>query len=502
MKIELIVLGVALVVCFFIASVFAIPKSKLHSIQLFESKKNPVIIAVTVIVTTICSTIPMNLSPMWNGEIPEHRNQYEVITESFLEGHIYFDYEIDDALKKIDNPYNPDQRNQNNVDFHWDHSYYNGKYYMYFGVVPVILVFLPFRIITGVPLTTYHATQLFVALFIIGLFLVFYELAKKFFNNISLSVYLYLSVAFSVMSIFYSIATPALYCTAITSGLATIIWGLYFWIKAIWDCEKRSLSIVYSSVGSLLGALTFGCRPPIALGNIIILGLMIYYLKNKNFKHKWIDVLSFSIPYVIIACLLMVYNYARFNSFFEFGQSYQLTSVDVKNTPNLFNTPSIVGKIKVLVTYFENFIKYLFEFSGIRQLTSNGTFITFPILFYIFIGFENELSRDLIKQKRIRLFLGFMMLTPVLILILDVIGSPDVLARYRMDTYWIFGLIAFMIIGLIYQIKNNKRKFSSFICFFSVFTIMVCVILFAFPNDMNFTQYYNIVNKLLLLLKE
>lgn len=58
LKMELIVLGVALVICFFIALVFAIPKSRLHSIQLFESKKNPVTIVVTVIITILCYTIP------------------------------------------------------------------------------------------------------------------------------------------------------------------------------------------------------------------------------------------------------------------------------------------------------------------------------------------------------------------------------------------------------------------------------------------------------------
>ena len=44
-------------------------------------------------------------------------------------------------------------RKEAGVSVHWDHAYYNGHYYMYFGVVPVLLLFLPFRLLTGQALT-------------------------------------------------------------------------------------------------------------------------------------------------------------------------------------------------------------------------------------------------------------------------------------------------------------------------------------------------------------
>ena len=45
-----------------------------------------VITAITAIFTVLLCTLPMNLSPMWNGEIPEHRNQYELLADSMLNG--------------------------------------------------------------------------------------------------------------------------------------------------------------------------------------------------------------------------------------------------------------------------------------------------------------------------------------------------------------------------------------------------------------------------------
>ena len=41
---------------------------------------------------------------------------------------------------------------------------------MYFGVVPAALVFAPFKLLFGVSLPAYHATQLFVALYVVGQF--------------------------------------------------------------------------------------------------------------------------------------------------------------------------------------------------------------------------------------------------------------------------------------------------------------------------------------------
>ena len=491
MKSEIIVLSVALISFFVVSLVFARPKSRLHSSGLFGSKKAKALIVIVTSITILCCTVPMNLAPKWNGEVPEHRDQYEKITESFLNGHLYFEYDVDEALEALDNPYSPEERIRNGVDFHWDHAYYNGHYYMYFGVVPVILAFLPFRLVTGVSLTTYHATQLFAALFIVGVFLLFYQLAKKFFPNLSLSVYLYLSVAFSVMSIWYAIAAPALYCTAIVSGLAMMIWGIYFWAKAVWGSEKRSSSIIYSTIGSLFGALTFGCRPTVALGNVIVLGMIVYYFKNKShFKRKWIDVLVFISPYIIVGVLLAAYNYARFDSFLEFGQHYQLTGSDINNLPGLFDQSSFLSKIKLLLRYALNIVKYMFKTAEIRDFASNGTMLTFPIILYALFALENDQSRKLIKEKRIRLLVFLMVLTPFIILAADVMGSPDVLPRYRMDTNWIFGLLTFVSICLVYETKQNKRSFSSFICYCSVVTVIVCVLLFLCPYDSNFTMHY------------
>ena len=490
--ISLIALFITVIV---LALILFKPSSKYHGIPISEVCNHKMIIIVAIAISMICCTLPMNLSPKENGEIPEHRDQYEKITEAFLDGHLDFGYEVDNRLLELDNPYDPEKRDKENVSFNWDHSFYNGKYYMYFGVVPVIVTFLPYRIITGHSLTTFHATQLYVALFILGVFYCFYLLGKKWFKALPISVYIMLSTAFSVMSTCLAVSRPAMYCTAIAAGIAFMIWSISFSLKAV--CESKKISLLYATIGSLLGALVFGCRPPVGLGNLIIFALMIYYIKNsRSHRFRFIKVLSCAFPYVFVGALLMLYNYLRFNSVFEFGQSYQLTMVDVKNTPSLFNTPSFIGKMELIGTYTINFAKYLVgvgeasDFLSVRFIDDTGILLTFPILLYCILGLENESVRSSIKIKRIRLLILALILTPLAIILMDIIGSEVISCRYKMDVYWAFGLLTYMIIGLYYQYKKNKRKFSYFVCVMGIVTILSSVLLFLYPYYDNFTAYY------------
>lgn len=494
MKTEAIVtilaMAVILVAAFVVALIGARPKSKLHTVSLLDWKKNKKIIIVTVLVTILFFTLPMSLCPIWNGEASTHRDQYEQFTEAILQGQIHFLYEPPAELAQMENPYDPYARQDMGFYFKWDHAYYNGQYYMYFGIVPVFLAFLPYRLITGTALTTYHATQLFTGLFIIGLFALFYQMAKKFFKDISLSIYLLLSVAFCAMSVWCAASTPALYCTAVTSAMATVVWGIYFWMRAVWDSKNRKQAVLFAVFGSLCGALSFGCRPTIAMGNLVILPLMFYYLKEHPFKGKWKDALAFLSPYVVIGILLMVYNYVRFGSFFEFGQSYQLTSVDVRNLPSIFDAATAKEALQYLFGYGKNIMRYLFRLSSGMEPPQAGTFVAFPILLYIFVGLAGRSTRSLVKEEKSWLLTGMMLLTPVVILIMDVLGSPDVFPRYRMDTTWIFAILGFLLIGLRYRTKANKVHFSSWICFVAIAMTLVSVWLMVYPNDLNFTVYY------------
>ena len=161
------------------------PGSALHKPTMEKWNIGKFIICVLVLVVTVLMCIvPMGHLSLWNGEQPGHRNQYELMAEAILDGRIDLAYGDEDTLADLENPYDPEERKEAGIFYHWDHAYYKGHYYMYFGVVPVFLVFLPYRMLTGTALTTYHATQIFVALAIAGIFMLFYLLAKLFFKKL------------------------------------------------------------------------------------------------------------------------------------------------------------------------------------------------------------------------------------------------------------------------------------------------------------------------------
>ena len=436
-------------------------------------------IVLTIAITLLACLPPMGQLSIWNGEQPGHRNQYELITEAFLQGRLDFGYGDEAVLEALENPYDPQQREDADIYYHhWDHAYYKQRYYMYFGVVPVFLTFLPYRVITGQALTTFHATQLYAAVAIVGIFILFRLLNKVFFPKFPFYLYLAFSVAFSVMSVWYSCAEPALYCTPITCAIALEIWSLYFFIRAVWVEKKENRQILFAGIGALFGALVFGCRPPIALANILVLPMLYVFLKTCRFSWKLLGKLILAaMPYAIVGIGLMLYNYARFENPFEFGQAYQLTVADQTNYQITLNFPTWVRIINNTVSNF-------FGFSGLTEnfpyLQANGVFFNFPVLI---------LSLGLVfppiwsKAKKYRLLPFFLGLLAAVLVItaLDILWTPYLLERYRMDIYFLMGIGCFMTVGLGYETAALKKKWltDTVLIFFALTTLLSAYLLYV-----------------------
>lgn len=447
------------------------PRSALHIFTVERLTVLRGILTGLVIAATVAvSVLPMDMLPLWNGEVPAHRNQYELMAEAILDGRIDFAYGDEGELAKLENPYSPEERRETGVKYHWDHAYYNGHYYMYFGVVPVFLVFIPFRLLTGSALTTYHATQIFAALVIIGIFALFHLLAKLFFKKLPYSVYLMLSAAFSVMSIWYSIAEPALYCTAITSAMALEVWSLYFFVWAVWKEKRENLQILLAAIGALLGALVFGCRPPIALANVLVIPMLIAFLKQRKFSAKlFFKLVLAALPYVIVGIALMCYNYVRFDDPFEFGQAYQLTVADQTQYSVELNRDTVLRIVKDSLLNFFDVDKATEEFPYIK---ASSVFFNFPILFLGAFIFKPAVFKG-VRKSGMLAFLITLVLSVILITAIDIMWTPYLLERYRMDIYFLMGIGCFTVVGFWYETSMRLRGLISFtVCALSLATLI------------------------------
>lgn len=229
--------------------------------DVFERWQRIVTVAMCAI-TIAAAVLPMSLSKTWNGVQGYHRNEYEVLADALLAGKVnVFDGEDTSAMQALDDPYDPDERKEKGVVGHFDYAYYNGKYYVYFGIVPALLLFMPYRAITGQQLTGYHATQVFTAIFIVALFALFLKMLRAFRLKMPFGTYLALCVASSIICTLCAMLTPSLYCTANTSAMAFQFWSFFFFIDAVWCREGKRSQIPVAMAGALCGALVFGCRP-------------------------------------------------------------------------------------------------------------------------------------------------------------------------------------------------------------------------------------------------
>lgn len=468
------------------------PKSFLHGITPENtSRAAKGLTAAVFIFTVLLCVLPMGLSPSYNGENPDYMNQYELLAESLSNGHVYIDYDdVDPKLLALDNPYDPEARKAAGVSFHWDHAFYKGRYYMYFGVVPVFLLFLPYRLVTGDSLTTYHATQVFVLLLICGIFALFYKLSKLFFKNLSLALYLTMSAAFCAVSVWYSVSAPALYCTAISAAICMEVWSIFFFIQAVYGSHTEKRRILFAFFGSLFGALSFGCRPPIALANLLVLPLLAEYIKKRKLTPKLIGQLALAaLPYLVVGLLLMTYNYVRFDNPFEFGQSYQLTIADQSRYGNFFSRFEPLKTLRSIGAFFAAFTPMSDQFPFV---SFRGILFNFPILGFSVIGIFSKKVRRGLRETHTLPLVGFLFLLPVLIAFADVLWAPTVLERYRSDIYWLVCILCFFITGFCYENipERASRVFGSLLSVLALLTICKCILLFLVPYDYNFTFYY------------
>lgn len=323
-----------IIIFYILIFIFAIrPRSSLHKhLFLSNNKKDKIFKRISIFLFIIIHVSLFYLLTTSNPYFvnPDSLNQiqYNKLTESLSKKRFDIDYKVNDTLKKLKNPYDYRTRKKEmakaNEEFLWDYSYFNNKYYVYFGIVPVIIAYLPLYLLFNYTLS--NTTYIFVllSLTMVVILKLISLLIKKYFKNITTIQYLLISLLFIDSSFFLYLAKrPDLYSVPIISAIFFSLLGIYLWISCL---NNNKINYLKLCLGSLSMALVAGCRPQLLVGSAFCIFIFKDYFKN-NKKIK--DFIIFSLPYIIIALLLMYYNYIRFGSPFDFGAQYNLTTNDM-----------------------------------------------------------------------------------------------------------------------------------------------------------------------------
>lgn len=491
------------------------PKSDLYKYKINNSKYQKLILLLYIFLQSLFFFILTNTNPIFceRHEYMTNQFQYEELAESISKGKFYINKTVPNTIKKMKNPYDFYYRSkllaENKETALHDHAYYKGKYYVYFGVVPCIIFYLPYYLITG------HHIQNYIVILtlLIGITILILKLLKfiieKYFKNVSFIHYMLMSALFiNCSGLLYIAKRPDFYSVPIVSALFFTLLGLYMWMSSIKEDNKK-INKFKLTIGSLSMALVAGCRPQFLLGSFFSLIIFKDYIKEnkKNLKNIFINILLFIIPYIIIAGLLMYYNYSRFNSPFDFGANYNLTGNDMTKRGFHFDR-TFLGIFYYL--FVPTSITPIFPFIQLQNISTNymGTTVyeAMPgglisnnlVLIFGLLSFK---FKNIIKNNTLYIISVLCTIFSLVIVIVDT-QMAGILPRYFTDFAWLlFISTSIIIFAIINSIKNNKYKLVFNYIFIILFTLSLLYNIVQIPTDLSLTMkefnsglYYKLQN--------
>ncbi|MCD7835625.1 MAG: hypothetical protein LUG83_03010 [Lachnospiraceae bacterium] len=444
-----------------------------------------VLINAAVFFLLIRSNTPF-LEPVW----PYH-SQYQKLAESFTQGRLDIDAagdELLEAIKSLENPYDSTLRAEEveGADSVWDTAYYNGKFYVYFGVVPALIFYLPYYVITNSAFPTWLGVFICAVVSVAGMYYLIRQICRRWFRELSYTWELVLSfVAANSINLFCAVLHADFYYLPIVTALALTLWGLGFIISAVSEMEsdggvKRRITLELAC-GALCLALTAGCRPQFLVGSLLVLPLLlpVFFKKRKWKGVKMRNAAVFIIPYVAVAAFIMLYNYLRFASPFDFGANYNLTTNDMtKRGFNLGRLPDgifmyLFKPAAMSLTFpFAEAVQFNSEYLGstVMDWTFGGAFNTHVILLSLLGIFA---VKDRLREKNAYSFTLMCIIMAIVVIVADT-EMAGILNRYYTDFLWLLIIPAVIVLAQLivtYRETAAYRYIASFILAAGIFGI-------------------------------
>ncbi len=398
-----------------------------------------------------------------------HHQQYRLLAEAISQGHVWVDEQQARILEGVANPYDTSYLLANQIPYWADYAYLDGRYYVYFGIVPELLFFLPAYLLLGKGFPNYLAVYLCFAGFVTAVFGLYREAVKRWFAGIPFVLYLLAgAVTVTFGSYVYLVVRPDLYHIPMMGANMFTAAGLWLWL---WGLNRKKGRLLLWAAGSLSMALVAGCRPQLLLFSALAFPLLwreIFGEKEagcrighmgKTLRKRWKELLALGLPYAAVAAGIMYYNALRFGSPFDFGAAYSLTNNDMtKRGTNLsriaygiycffFQPGRVEGTFPFL---YSSGLENGYMGKMVSEFLFGGIFVsqafTWSLLFY-------GKMRGALKEKRLGAVVIVSLAAAVLIGGFDANGA-GVLQRYMSDQ--VFG-VAFASMLMLFLLAQTFR---------------------------------------------
>ena len=389
-------------------------------------------------------------------------NQYNHLADAFLAGRVDLDLPQSEILLSMENPYDTPLRQQLNASAHepiyWDYAFHDGKYYCYFGALPCLLTFLPFKAVTGHDLRTDYVVVLFACLAVIAGTALLYQLAKTYFKELSFGAYA-VGVVFLFCSggVMEQVFLPRIYPIPILSALFFCFLGFTLFLKAKRRFREGNLANkALLAGGALCVACTLGCRPQYILSAALVVVLFWREIREGRFFSRAGagNTLAVIAPFLVAAVPVCLYNYARFASPFDFGASYNLTGADM--TAYSF-VPLVVAAQSLEYLFLPPvmqagypFIHAVDELAGLpvclwtNEPVYGGFFAFAPAAFAVFALAGKKMHSSLAERGVRGLAVACIVLAMVVLVVVSYVSG--VTMRYFADFAWLLVLPATLVL--------------------------------------------------------
>lgn len=244
------------------------------------------------------------------------QSYYGSLSEGLLHGQLSMMHEPPPALAQLQDPYSWPQRKAARIPVLWDATYFEGKYYLYFSPVPAVLLYIPIRLVTGLYPSDALASTLLTSVAFLFFAMVLCRATPR---SPHVPPWFWVLVAGLGNVVPYLLGRPKFYQMPLASSALFTGAFIYALLRFLESKSARAAAMM-----GLCLALAIASRPTGAM--LLFVGIVVIFVMARR------NVIAFLIPLAIIGAAVMLYNYARFHSPFEFGDRYQLNMARIEES--------------------------------------------------------------------------------------------------------------------------------------------------------------------------
>jgi hypothetical protein len=263
------------------------------------------------------------------------------LADAFSQGQLHLDREPDQALLEAPDPFDHTSR-PGFDDEMWDLSLYQGKLYLYWGPVPALLI-TPLQLMFARKITDNYIVFAFFGGLLIVNSLIILKLWKNYLPKIpTWSVFVSILLIGLILPISWSLSIPHVYEAAIGAGQFFLLGGIYLIICAIEPetfLNRKSLFLAGAFWACSVGSRAINVFSVIFLVLLTTLWVAIHLPNPAGWRQYFKNLSPLYVPLLMGALVIGWYNWARFDSPFEFGLRYQITIFNINRDMGLTFQP-------------------------------------------------------------------------------------------------------------------------------------------------------------------